>query len=221
MRFLVIVGLAAATAAPPTPRWGGNASLLAWSATINMTNPADSPDHPHWNFSYYYDGTGKTAVDRYDHQPGQGDEVCMSFCGAGKVQAGEPCTVVNAANGVFLQWGVSGSCCDCTAKIRRFFPTLDNLAVRSDWITANGGKYAGRTSLKPGGSDVDEWIVEGNVGPNHYFATADGDQFFQRFSETKVGKGLKQWDVLSFSPDRPKPALFQQPAGSPRRKNAV
>ena len=59
---------------PAPPHWGGNASLYAWSAAVNMTNPSDAPLHPHWTFNYSYDWT--LSASRYDHAQGQHDEVC-------------------------------------------------------------------------------------------------------------------------------------------------
>ena len=182
-----------------------------------MTDPAASPQRPNWKFKYFFDSGGNTTVDRYDHEAGQGDEVCMVLCGRGKVMPGEACTVINAADGVFVQWGdptSSGSqCCDCTPILKKVFPGLNNLAVKSNWVAENGGKYVGQSSVQPGGEKVDEWVVEGLVGANHYLTTTDSVQQFKRFWEVKKGKGLKQWDVLNFSPDRPKASLFQPPIG--------
>ena len=59
----------------PPPRWGGNNATLAWSASVAMTDKADAPLHPTWEFEYYYDWTKKAS--RYEHAAGQHDEVKM------------------------------------------------------------------------------------------------------------------------------------------------
>ena len=62
---------------PPTPRWGGNATTMSFVAGINMTDISDSPEGPTWSFRYTYDGSRNSS--RYDHGPGQHDEVCKSI----------------------------------------------------------------------------------------------------------------------------------------------
>ena len=117
---------------PAPPHWGGNASLYAWSANVNMTNPSDAPLHPHWTFNYSYDWT--LSASRYDHAQGQHDEVCKMA-----VTPGDPCTVLNALDGMLYLLGPA-SCCRCDAL---WAP----VTIVPDWLARSNATYEGRSSL--------------------------------------------------------------------------
>ena len=53
---------------PPTPNWGGNNTHFGFSVNATLNDVSDAPDHPIWNFSYYYDWNLK--AERYDHHQG-------------------------------------------------------------------------------------------------------------------------------------------------------
>jgi hypothetical protein len=53
------------------PTWGG---ARRWTARVDMTNPADSKEHPAWSFTYYYNAD--KSAELYHHGEGQGDEIC-------------------------------------------------------------------------------------------------------------------------------------------------
>ena len=59
---------------PPFPNWGGNATHFGFSVNATFDDTADSPEHPIWNFTYYYDWNLK--AERYDHELGQHIDVC-------------------------------------------------------------------------------------------------------------------------------------------------
>ena len=186
MIVIIAAMLSMASADPPIPNWGGNISAKYWEGYVHMTDPADEPAHPTWYFNYYYDSTGSIAVDRYDHQPGGSDELCV-YCGGTHYQPGSACTVINAADGVYVQYDNATSprkdgsasvhdlapsavgCCDCSAKVKANFGTT-NLAIRSDFLRANNPTYLGQGEIN--GRKVDGWLVYGNDA-NHYWVTSD------------------------------------------------
>lgn len=194
---------------PPLPRWGGNSSTLAWSAFVNMTDPADRPSHPFWQFKYYYDATQAAPRSRYVLSAGQDDVICGSFCGAGQVPQYSPCTMINSADGLYIQWaeGTRSNCCNCTMKVINA-SGAPNFVISSDWIRKNDPAYQGRSTVD--GVEVDEWVVLGLHGPNHYFARSDRSQEFVRFYEQKHHV-MKQWDVVSIDQSQPDQSLFDVP----------
>lgn len=108
----------AAAAFVPAPRWGGNNDTLAWTALVNMTDQHTDPQQPNWQFKYWYDST--IPASRYDHGPGNSDEVCA---GNGQTQ-GNPCTVLNADDGhLYLEYPTTGCvslhrCCVYPVPVR-------------------------------------------------------------------------------------------------------
>ena len=73
-----------------------------------------------WQFEYAYDWTLK--ADRYDHGRGQQDEACVGFS---KHPLGEPCTIINAADGAtYFQFPGSeladDDCCKCEGTYAPF-----------------------------------------------------------------------------------------------------
>ena len=180
---------------PYPPRWGGNNATLAWSAEVNMTDVSDAPQHPSWRFLYFYDW--ELRASRYEHAQGNRDEVCAGVSGQ---QAGDACTVLNSADGtLYLLFPSSSRCCRCRPA----------LTIRSDWLQDGGTKYTGATTVR--GVDVDSWLKYG-ASDNHYYSARDSTQRMVRYMEHKNGK-LKQWDIISFSAQRPASALFYPPQG--------
>eukprot|EP01061_Rhynchopus_euleeides_P045883 TRINITY_DN846_c0_g1_i11.p2 TRINITY_DN846_c0_g1~~TRINITY_DN846_c0_g1_i11.p2 ORF type:complete len:397 (+),score=156.38 TRINITY_DN846_c0_g1_i11:54-1193(+) len=160
-------------AEPPIPRWGGNNETLAFQVKVNMTDISDSPDHPRWQFDYYYNATQGVSV--YDHLAGQDDEVCRV-----SVKQGEPCRILFANN---------GNCYIKSEKKCCHYAALKWGAVRSEWLFTESS-YSGATNVS--GYAVDEWFKQG-ASDNHYYATANAAQLPVRYMEHKNGK-LKQWD---------------------------
>jgi hypothetical protein len=187
------LGLSSATE-PPVPNWGGNASHFAFSVNATFYDTADSPTHPSWNFSYYYDWNLK--AERYDHSTGQGIDVCRVV----NIPDGEACTVLSSSDGNLYVSSESRGCCKCVAD---WAP----ITMLPDWIGRNNGTYMGRSVEE--GEEVDGWIVYGSSA-NKYYTSIDGEQRFVKFSDNKNG-GTKQWDVIDYSGDAPKPFLFDQP----------
>jgi hypothetical protein len=155
--------------------------------------PADAPEHPVWNFTYYYDWNLK--AERYDHHKGQHIDVCRVV---GIV--GEACTVLSASDGNLYVLSASHGCCHCVAK---WAP----LTILPDWITRNNGTYMGQT--KQDGQLVDGWKVMG-ASANLYYASADAEQRMVKFSDDKLGS-LKQWDINEYSRETPPARLFDTP----------
>ena len=182
------------SADPAPPHWGGNASLYAWSAAVNMTNPSDAPLHPHWTFNYSYDWT--LSASRYDHAQGQHDEVCKMA-----ITPGDPCTVLNALDGKLYLLGPS-SCCRCDASWAPF-------TIVPDWLARSNATYEGSTSV--GGQEADEWLAYG-ASDNHYYASVDSSRKPFRYMEHKNGK-LKQWDFSDWQPVAPPRSVFEPPPG--------
>lgn len=178
----------------PPPRWGGNNTTLSWVALVNMTNFADAPGHPFWQFRYFYDWTLK--ADRYEHQEGQYDEVCAGFA---LHPLGEPCTVLNSLDGnmYILFPNDKNFCCRC----------MNSLTLRSDWLRTDNTTYQGQNNVN--GQSVDEWLLYG-ASDNHYYATVNDAQEPVRFMEHKNGK-LKQWDFISYLAEQPPQTLFKTP----------
>ena len=68
------------------PLWGG---YETWSCKVNMTNPADSLEHPEWNFDYFFDQPNDREL--YIQKAGQGDEVCKKIAAdAEEVRESDP-----------------------------------------------------------------------------------------------------------------------------------
>ena len=177
---------------PAPPNWGGNSSVLAWSAQVSMTDKSDSPLHPKWSFSYFYDWNLRAS--RYEHGEGQHDEVCKMA----KI-VGDPCTVLNAANNKMYLLGAS-SCCRCDASWAPF-------TIVPNWLSRDNATYVGTASI--GGRAADEWLAYG-ASDNHYFASTDTSSAPIRYMEHKNGL-LKQWDFTQWEPQTPPPAKFDAP----------
>jgi len=166
-----------------------------------MTAPADSKSRPVWRFDYYYDAVGLT--DRYDHKAGQGDELCS---GIRAFQNGEPCIVLNAADGKTYVASAAADCC--------IFPVHIG-AVRPDWL--RGGKRNGTASIRE--EVVEVWTVAGQY-VNFYASSLDERRRPVRYWEQKVPgpQGLKQWDfdLSTFNYSLPNASVFD-PATMPGR----
>jgi hypothetical protein len=186
------LAIACSAIAPPVPNWGGNATHFAFSVEATFTDVADAPEHPVWNFSYYYDWN--LRAERYDHHEGQHIDVC-------KVVdiVDTPCTVLSASDGK-LYISTATSCCQCEAY---WAP----LTILPDWISRNNGTYIGRSIQE--GQEADGWLVYG-ASDNHYYTTIDSEQKMLKFSEHKNGQ-LKQWDILQYSGERPPADKFAAP----------
>jgi len=86
------------------PRWGGNASVLAFQAVVNMTDYTTNPVQPNWTFVYSYNW--ELMASRYEHGVGNSDEVCTGMPGQ---KEGQPCTVLNALDGfLYLKYPATG-----------------------------------------------------------------------------------------------------------------
>jgi hypothetical protein len=218
-----IIGVISALAAgetPPPPGWGGNAELSAWSALINMTNTVFSPSDPKWQFDYYYDSSGPIPLDRYDHHEGGNDIFCAHVCGEGLVPMGAPCSFIDAADGVYIQWpddDEGDNCCNCTdVIIAKFGPGMTNLAMRLDWVSSNNGKFFGDAEVR--GIDTQHWVIQGVAGANNYFVSNDAAQRFVRFNQSE-SNGFAQWDIVSLDMSPPAPSKFEVPASCSAKCN--
>ena len=214
---LLLLAVAARGAYDPSPpNWGGNATTFAWGAQVDMpvimirlfsyivgfsfphiyfhdrTDISDAPTHPKWQFAYYYNY--KIKASRYDHAQGQHDEVCAL---AGIV--GDPCTVLNAADGNLYLSGAA-SCCICKAQWAPF-------TIKPDWLARSNATYIGRSSIS--GQRADGWLAYG-ASDNHYYATTDPSRMPIRFMEHKNGK-LKEWDISGWTPGAPPTDKFSTP----------
>ena len=111
-----------------------------------------------WTFTYYYDWNQK--VERYEHQKGQNDELCLigntTFNGSGV-----PCNIVFATDGWFyIEYPSQNFCCKCGNSFG---------SVRYDFLKENS-KYNGLSTLN--GTSVTHWTKQG-LFTNHYFSTVD------------------------------------------------
>lgn len=189
------LGEASTVPSKPPPNWGGNTTVFTFSSLVNMTDISDAPEHPKWQFEYYYDWSLKAS--RYDHLAGQHDEVCKGVKG---YELGEPCTVLNSADGsLYLIFPDSNDCCLCSKK--RF-------TILPNWLQSNDTGYEGQDTINK--DVVDEWLLQG-ASDNHYYATADATQRPVRYMEHKNGK-LKEWDFLTWSPNPIEAGTFDAPA---------
>ena len=179
---------------PPVPNWGGNAAHFAFSVQATFTDTADAPQHPVWNFSYYYDWNLK--AERYDHATGQHIDVCKIV----SIPAGEACTVLAASDGNQYVSSASKGCCHCVAS---WAP----LTILPDWISRNNHSYLGRSVQE--GQEADGWVAYGK-NANKYYATTDAEQRFLKFSDNKLGRE-KQWDIREYSAETPPAAMFSPP----------
>jgi len=179
------------------PIWGGAES---YSVMVNMTDVSDSPQHPQWQFMYYYDASRRES--RYDHLGAQYDEVCKS----GHAPQGSPCTVL-FADSPHRTW--TWNTADPSDCCYLFFS--GGGAVRSDWL-AEGGSFVNYTTVR--GYNVSQWLKQG-ASDNHYYSLADGRPV--RYMEHKNGK-LKQWDFLldTYKPGAVDPAVFSPPSSCKR-----
>lgn len=195
MLLLVVIALSIAlsNAEPNVPNWGGNSTHFAFSVDATFYDPADAPEHPTWDFSYYYDWYLK--AERYDHEEGQHIDVCRVV---GIV--GEACTVLSAADGQLYVSSESKGCCHCVAD---WAP----LTMLPDWLGRNNATYMGRSMQD--GQEADGWIAYGSAA-NKYWASIDSEQRFIKFSDDKKGS-TKQWDIRTYSSDTPPSNLFNAP----------
>jgi hypothetical protein len=189
---------------PPVPNWGGNAAHFAFSVNASFTDTADAPEHPIWNFSYYYNWNLK--AERYDHAAGQHIDVCKIV----SIPAGEACTVLAASDGKQYVSSVSTGCCHCVAS---WAP----LTILPDWISRNNHSYLGRSVQE--GQEADGWVAYGKAA-NKYYASTDSEQRFLKFSDNKLGRE-KQWDIREYSAETPPGAMFSPPPNCDTRCPAM
>ena len=60
-----------------------------------------------------------------------------------------------------------------------------------------------------GGQETDGWVAYGSAA-NKYWASADSEQKFVKFSDNKNGR-TKQWNIREYSGETPSAELFQAP----------
>jgi hypothetical protein len=190
---LLIVALISIGAEPPVPNWGGNKDHFAFSVDATFYDPADAPDHPTWDFSYYYDWNLK--AERYDHDEGQHIDVCRVV---GIVN--EACTVLSAVDGQLYVSSETKGCCHCVAP---WAP----LTMLPDWLARNNATYLGRSTEND--QEADGWVAYGSAA-NRYWASIDEEQRFVKFSDDKFGS-VKQWDIRTYHADTPSATLFDKP----------
>ncbi|KAJ9468212.1 hypothetical protein DIPPA_04402 [Diplonema papillatum] len=164
------------------PRWGGDNETRAFFVVVNMTNPADAPAHPNWQFRYWYDDTRRSAF--YAHEAGQGDETCVPY-----IPYPEPCNATFAADG----WVYLKSASKCCKR------SVNAGSVVSTWLQKpvnNPTSFVSFTTVR--GLAVGEWRQQGHSW-NHYYATVNDATYKNyapvRFMEYKHD-ALKQWDFL-------------------------
>ncbi|GMI48688.1 hypothetical protein TrCOL_g12504 [Triparma columacea] len=176
------------------PLWGG---YETWSCKVNMTNPADSLEHPEWNFDYYFDQPNTREL--YVHRAGQGDEVCKKIAADA-----EECWVLTVDGKAYISNMDTGECCH-----------QHGWMIRDDWLTSCGATY-NDTITEVNGEAVDLWQCSGNY-LNNYVDTVDGNEPV-RFFEHK-GDLLKQWDFVreTFKVDEIDESLFEIPSDCPKR----
>jgi hypothetical protein len=202
--LLVAIACSALSSEPPIPNWGGNAAQFSFSVNATFTDTADAPQHPVWNFSYYYDWNLK--AERYDHAPGQHIDVCRVV----SIPAGEACTVLAASDGNQYVSSASTGCCHCVAS---WAP----LTILPDWISRVNHSYLGRSMQE--GQEADGWVAYGKSA-NKYYASTDAEQRFLKFSDNKLGRE-KQWDIREYSAETPPPFLFAPPPNCQTRCPAM
>ena len=182
------------TGEPPVPNWGGNAEHYAFSVNATFTDTADAPDHPVWNFSYYYNWDLK--AERYDHATGEHIDVCKIV----SIPGGEACTVLAASDGNQYVYSASSGWCHCVAS---WAP----LTILPNWISNVNHSYMGRSVQE--GQEADGWVAYGKSA-NKYYASADSEQRFLKFSDNKYGRE-KQWDIRDYSAETPPASMFSPP----------
>ena len=181
--FAVITAFVCVVADPPFPNWGGNATHFAFSVDATFTDTADAPEHPVWNFSYYYDWNLK--AERYDHAEGQHIDVCKIV----NIPPGEACTVLAASDGKQYVSSASTGCCLCIAS-------WTPLTILPNWINpSNNGTYMGQSMQD--GEVADGWVAYGSAA-NKYYTSTDAKQRMIKFSDNKEGRE-KQWDIRKYS----------------------
>jgi hypothetical protein len=184
----------AAAADPPVPNWGGNATHFAFSVKATFNDTADAPEHPVWDFAYYYDWS--LRAERYEHAEGQHIDVCKAVL----IPPGEACTVLAASDGRQYVSSASRGCCLCIAN---WAP----LTVLPDWLSRNNATYLGRSMRD--GVLADGWVAMGK-NANKYYAAADASQRFVKFSDNKNHRE-KTWHIRKYSGAQPPAEMFRPP----------
>lgn len=111
-----------------------------------------------WTFTYFYDWSIK--AERYEHQQGQYDEMCL-LPNTTFNKGGVPCDITFAQDGwSYISYPSKSFCCKCSKSFG---------SVRYDWLKDNS-TYIGITPMH--GYTVTHWTKKGN-SLNHYYSTAD------------------------------------------------